>query len=1167
MPDPGGGSSETVEWLDVGQRAGAGGLPFGAAVLQAGRVASGDVVLLSSGQVCVDPAGFPVVASVLATTDRATVALVPRVLRTDGSLAEAGAMVVADGAMVSCGTGESPQRSEHQFSRVVDGTRFGCLAIRRSFIAQMSLDAELDDPDAVMADVLGQLRDLGQRIVFEPRWSVVTAQPCEASPVAVTGPHRTAMRDARMEQRILLVTGSISGRPTPWADAGIMDLLGALNAACPRARLVVACAEALGGHHTAAHLRAAGVEVAMGPVDWGQWFDDRKYHFSHAVVSDAALLGGLGRYAIDTQPQAAKILWTSSLPFRAVEGMLPVTPHGERVGHEHVRAAVAVRTSDVIRHFDSVWCGTVDDHQYLSGLLSDVPVRLLSRPISDPPAERGHGERWGMAVLAVQGADIVAANEDAAISAAEEIFGLLHRRDRQLRLTVITDGPSPMVERLATLPGVELANPGRDGGLGDLARARLVLAPYRHGLGGVTALRAALTARTPVLTTPYGARGVLLGDLAPLATVDDLRALAERAWSLHGDAEAWDHYRTTMDGAIRTFHGRSHYHALVAEALLELGVAPPVGVMAGPRLDLTAPGGYLGQAGPVHRGRPLAIRPGETPSRVTTGVPDGVPEVDGYRLWCETRGPTPAVLERLRNELDSMDHHPKISIITPVYNTDATVLEATLASVHAQIYENWELCLADDGSTRPETREVVERATEDPRVQVLYLPGQSGIAGASNAAASLASGDYVTLLDHDDLLKPHALAQVVRWLNHDPTLDVVYSDEDKLNEVGQLVMPFLKPDWSPNLLMTTNYICHLLVVRKSLFDKVGGFRLGFDGSQDHDLVLRLTEETQRIAHIPEPLYTWRMVPGSAAAVPDAKPYAFEAAKKALREALERRGQPGTVGDGALTGIYRTRYAIPGRPRVAIIIPTRDKVDLLRRCIGSVVDKTTYQSYEIVVIDNGSREPATLEYLAAFPGRVVKYPETFNYARMMNLAAFSVDCDAMLFLNNDTEVINDDWMDALLEHGMRPEVGAVGARLYYPDGRPQHEGIFVGVMGTATNVDHRGFWGLGDMTRDFSAVTGACVMIRPGVYWAVGGNDERLRVAYNDVDICLRIHQAGYQVVYTPYAELVHFEGASRAGYEHDDDKEWFTTRWRQAEEWDPYYNPNYDRGRLFRIAL
>jgi GT2 family glycosyltransferase len=503
----------------------------------------------------------------------------------------------------------------------------------------------------------------------------------------------------------------------------------------------------------------------------------------------------------------------------------------------------------------------------------------------------------------------------------------------------------------------------------------------------------------------------------------------------------------------------------------------------------------------------------------------------------------------------------------PVYNTERDVLTDAIDSVRAQIYEQWQLCIANDGSSRPETLEVLASLRADPSIRLIDLPGGAGISGATNAALAQADGEFIALLDHDDVLKPHALAQVARWLDVEPTLDVIYSDEDKLDDRGALYDPHLKPDWSPDQLTAQNYVCHLTVARKTLVEAIGGFRSAFDGSQDYDLILRLTEQTDRVAHIPEPLYSWRAVPGSAAAVADAKPYAIEAAGRALSDALIRRGYDGRVDTTNHLGCFRVRYPIPGQPRVSIIIPTKDGVHLLRRCVESILDRTTYGNYEFVVIDNQSSDGETLAYLAAFPGRVLRYPHRFNYARMMNLAARSVECDALLFLNNDTEVISPDWIESLLEHAMRPEVGAVGCRLFFENGDPQHEGIVVGVCGWAHNLNHKGYWARGDLVRNVSAVTGACTMIRPEVFWRIGGNDERLRVAYNDVDLCLRIRQAGYQIVYTPAAELYHYESSSRGGYEHYEDGPLFGIRWHPKELGDPYYSPLFDRYRPFEIRV
>jgi GT2 family glycosyltransferase len=496
------------------------------------------------------------------------------------------------------------------------------------------------------------------------------------------------------------------------------------------------------------------------------------------------------------------------------------------------------------------------------------------------------------------------------------------------------------------------------------------------------------------------------------------------------------------------------------------------------------------------------------------------------------------------------------------------MLEAAVESVVAQAYPNWQLCLGDDASKRPETLAALESVSRrDKRIVVTKLEERSGISAATNAALSMATGEYVTFLDHDDVLKAHALAQVVRWLNSDPTLDLLYSDEDKLNPAGRFTEARWKPDWSPNLLLCQNYVCHLLVLRRSLVESLGGLRSEFDGSQDYDLVLRATDATDRIAHIPDSLYSWRMHEKSAASLGENKPWAWLAAQRALGDWLYRRedggGTGGWTGEGAWFDVHRVRFRRSGEPKVSIIIPTRNGRHLLGRCIESVLGRTVYSNYELVVVDNQSDDPATLEFLATLPGRVLRYPHEFNYPRQLNLAAASVACDLLVFLNNDTEVATADWLDRLIEQAMRPEVGAVGPRLRFPNGDVQHEGILIGAWrGHANSIEWGNWWRMGDLLRDVSAVTGACMATRPGVYWRVGGYDERLRVAYNDVDYCLRLHQAGYQVVFEPDAELYHAEGSTRGLVEDPEDAPLFNERWRPRSSCDPYYNPNLNRNRL-----
>jgi GT2 family glycosyltransferase len=666
-----------------------------------------------------------------------------------------------------------------------------------------------------------------------------------------------------------------------------------------------------------------------------------------------------------------------------------------------------------------------------------------------------------------------------------------------------------------------------------------------------------MAAGTPWLTTDKAVTGTYLDDLEARAVVSDVATMGHRGWALLTDERTWAEFSAGISARLAGLVAERE--RAIRAALVGAGIDPP----EGPRW-------------PVER---LLARPAAPPARVplrpaavadppAVFVPDSLSDDERYELWHERRGPNAEVVAAIGAEAAAAGYQPTISVLMPVCETEAWMLEAAVESVLAQAYPNWQLCIGDDASTRRETLAALESLSRrDKRIVVTKLEERSGISAATNAALALASGDYVTFLDHDDVLKPHALAQVVRWLATDPTLDLLYSDEDKLNPAGRFTEARWKPDWSPNLLLCQNYVCHLLVLRRSLIESLGGLRSEYDGSQDYDLVLRAADATDRIAHIPDSLYSWRMHERSAASLGENKPWAWMAAQRALGDWLYRREDRGGTGgwteEGAWFDVHRVRFKRSGEPKVSIIIPTRNGRHLLGRCIESVLGRTVYGNYELVVVDNQSDDPATLEYLATFPGKVLRYPHEFNYPRQLNLAVASVECDLLVFLNNDTEVATADWLDRLIEQAMRPEVGAVGPRLRFPNGDVQHEGILIGAWrGHANSIEWGNWWRMGDLLRDVSAVTGACMATRPGVYWRVGGYDERLRVAYNDVDFCLRLHQAGYQVVFEPDAELYHAEGSTRGLVEDPEDAPLFNERWRPRSSCDPYYNPNLNRNRL-----
>jgi glycosyltransferase involved in cell wall biosynthesis len=515
----------------------------------------------------------------------------------------------------------------------------------------------------------------------------------------------------------------------------------------------------------------------------------------------------------------------------------------------------------------------------------------------------------------------------------------------------------------------------------------------------------------------------------------------------------------------------------------------------------------------------------------------------------------------------------KISVVMPVYRPSLAVLRETVASVLAQEHENWELCIADDASGDAQLSEYLNKLSQsDPRIHLATQEQRGGISSATNAALSLATGPFVGFLDDDDLLDPRALRCVAEALDQQPDLDLVYTDEDKVTMGGVYEEPYFKPDWSPDLLLSNMYIGHFLVVRRSLVSSVDGLRSAFDGSQDYDLVLRITEKTARIGHIPQVLYHWRRTPGSTGDRYSSKPYAHLAARRALQDAIERRGLNAKVEDGLDAASFRVRYSVSPDVRVSVIIPTRDRLDVLRTCIRSLEATVDLSRTEIIIVNNASVDPDTIAYLRAAAEKprmkVLNHHIPFNYSLLNNLAVSQATGDVLLFLNNDTEALQEGWMEAMLEHALRPEVGVVGCRLLYPgrDQRIQHAGVILGVGGVAGHAHKRRraadatFYGPNRIT-NYSAVTAACLMLRRNVFELVGGFDEEFAVAFNDVDLCLRIGQQGLRIVYTPFATLTHHESLS-VGRPEDSRKvdeleiQRMMLRWGPLLRADPFYNPN-----------
>jgi len=539
-----------------------------------------------------------------------------------------------------------------------------------------------------------------------------------------------------------------------------------------------------------------------------------------------------------------------------------------------------------------------------------------------------------------------------------------------------------------------------------------------------------------------------------------------------------------------------------------------------------------------------------------------------YHEWLEKRRPSEQQLAAAREEGGKFTYQPLISIITPVYNTPAAWLGEAIDSVLRQAYENWELILIDDGSTLDETIALLKTiAQRDRRIQVIWRESTGGISAASNSGLEHAHGEWIGLLDHDDLLEPDALFEVVKYLQDNPETDLIFSDEDKITEEG-LAAPQFKPDWSPDFLLSYNYLCHFTTLRREIVERAGRFRPEFDGAQDYDLFLRVSELTTRIHHLPRILYHWRRSETSTSDNIRRKPQALEAGRLAVENHLRRRGERGHVTVDWQTHAYWVKRELRETRRISIIIATRDRIDLLSRCIASIISKTTYPNYEIIVVDNESRSEEAQEYFRNFEHRLLQFNGPFNFSALNNLAVEQTNAPWLLFLNNDVEVIESEWLTVMAEHVQRAEVGAVGARLLYPNDTVQHAGVVLGVGGIAEHAfrhfpaDAPGVSRQLQVTRNYSSVTGACLLTRRDVFEEVGGFDEeQLPVTFSDVDLCLKMRRAGYLIVYTPFAKLYHHESASRRRSVEALETEVIRERWPEYLERDPYYNPNLSRER------
>lgn len=545
-----------------------------------------------------------------------------------------------------------------------------------------------------------------------------------------------------------------------------------------------------------------------------------------------------------------------------------------------------------------------------------------------------------------------------------------------------------------------------------------------------------------------------------------------------------------------------------------------------------------------------------------------------YDKWFRARCLTEEQRERQRSRV--WEEKPLISVVVPVYRTPELFLRQMIESVQAQTYENWELCIADgSGEDEAPERVIGEYQKTDTRIRYQKLGKNEGIAGNTNAAFLMAVGDYAALFDHDDLLTEDALYEVAEAIVKNDGPDMIYTDEDKVSaDLSEYFQPNFKPDYNPDLLRANNYICHLLVIKHTLLRKVGGQDAFYDGAQDYDFIFRCAEEAEKIVHIPKILYHWRVHAASTAENPFGKDYALEAGKRAIEAHLQRKKIQAEVTMLNYRGFYRVKYRVSGNPLVSIIIPNKDEAETLKRCLSSIRERSTYQNYEILVVENNSTEKETFDFYQTIDGkdriRVLYWDREFNYSAINNFGAAHAKGEYFVLLNNDVTVITPDWIEEFLGHCQRSEVGIVGARLYFPDDTIQHAGIVMGIGGCAGSMfvgmkrAMTGYMHRAVLQQDMSAVTAACLMVKREVFEKTGGLDEDLAVAFNDVDFCLRAGKKGYLVVYDPYVEMYHFESKTR-GYEDTEEKKqrferekaYLCTRWAELlEQGDPCYNQN-----------
>lgn len=537
-----------------------------------------------------------------------------------------------------------------------------------------------------------------------------------------------------------------------------------------------------------------------------------------------------------------------------------------------------------------------------------------------------------------------------------------------------------------------------------------------------------------------------------------------------------------------------------------------------------------------------------------------------YNLWLK---------ENEKNVVyKKLEYRPLISVLIPVYNVDGKYLKECIESVLMQKYDNFEICIVDDASTKRETLKVLKEYENNKKIKIKYRKKNGHISRATNDALKMAEGEFVALMDNDDVIPENALYEVVKVLNKDKKIDIIYTDEDKLDENGVRCYPYFKPDWSPDTLMSLNYICHLLIIKTNLINKVKGFTVGLEGAQDHDLLLKVTEKTDKIYHIPKILYHWRMIPGSTAQKIENKDYASDKGKMAIENAIVRRKLNATVEKDLVSTYYRVRYILKEEPLISIIVPMKDYANVTEKCLESIYKKTTYKNFEVVLVNNRSEEEASYKLFEKYKKeydnfQVIDADMEFNYSKINNYAVRCAKGEFIVLLNNDTQIITPDWLELMVGYAARPTVGAVGVKLLYPDDTIQHVGVIIGMGGVAGHSflgvkrDDPGMYGLVRVPYNVGAVTAACLCVEKKKFDEVGGLNEDLKVAFNDIDLNMKLSKRGYRNIVLPMVELYHYESKSRGTdlapgkrERFEQEVKYMQKKWGKKLERDEYYNSN-----------